>query len=91
MALYRERIAKIARTGPYIYIVPFCSRRGSWAVNYARETCDCPNTSTGGNVHPHLRREDRTRQAPPTGQLLAHEPIQGVLPMRVPTLVEKEK
>ena len=43
LALYRERGAEIERTGPWTYLVPSCTGGGSWAVNYRRETCDCPD------------------------------------------------
>jgi len=43
LALYRERGGEIVRTGPHTYLVPSCSGTGSWAVNYRRETCDCPD------------------------------------------------
>jgi hypothetical protein len=43
LALYRERGAEIERTGPWTYLVPSCTGTGSWAVNYRRETCDCPD------------------------------------------------
>ena len=43
LALYRERGTEIVRTGPHTYLVPSCSGRGSYAVDYASETCDCPD------------------------------------------------
>ena len=43
LRLYRERGAEIERTGPWTYLVPSCTGTGSWAVNYRRETCDCPD------------------------------------------------
>jgi len=43
LTLYRERGAEIGRTGPWTYLVPSCTGTGSWAVNYRRETCDCPD------------------------------------------------
>jgi hypothetical protein len=43
LALYRERSAEIVRTGPHTYEVPSCSGRGPYAVDYERETCDCPD------------------------------------------------
>jgi hypothetical protein len=43
LTLYRERGAEIVRTGPWTYLVPSCTGTGSWAVNYRRETCDCPD------------------------------------------------
>ncbi len=43
LRLYRERGAEIERTGPWTYLVPSCTGTGSWAVDYRRETCDCPD------------------------------------------------
>ncbi len=43
LALYRERGAEIVRTGPWTYLVPSCSGGEPYAVNYRRETCDCPD------------------------------------------------
>ena len=43
LALYRARGVEIVRTGPWTYLVPSCTGTGSWAVNYRRETCDCPD------------------------------------------------
>jgi hypothetical protein len=43
LALYRERGAEIVRTGPWTYLVPSCSGGEPYAVNYKRETCDCPD------------------------------------------------
>ena len=43
LALYRARGAEIVRTGPFTYEVPSCTGRGTYAVDYARETCDCPD------------------------------------------------
>jgi predicted nucleic acid-binding Zn finger protein len=43
LALYRERGAEIVRTGPHTYLVPSCTGRGFYAVDYAAETCDCPD------------------------------------------------
>ena len=48
--LYRERGAEIVRTGPHTYLVPSCTGRGSYAVDYERETCDCPDARR----HPEL-------------------------------------
>ena len=56
LALYRERGAEIERTGPFTYLVPSCtvSEAGSWAVNYRRETCDCPDFERRGQNCKHL-------------------------------------
>jgi hypothetical protein len=43
LELYRTRGAEIVRTGPWTYLVPSCTGAGSWAVNYKRECCDCPD------------------------------------------------
>ena len=43
LALYRTRGHEIVRTGPHTYLVPSCSGGGSYAVDYASETCDCPD------------------------------------------------
>ncbi len=50
LALYRERGAEIVRTGPHTYEVPSCSGRGSYAVDYEAESCDCPDARR----HPEL-------------------------------------
>ena len=43
LELYRTRGREIVRTGPFTYEVPSCTGRGTYAVDYARETCDCPD------------------------------------------------
>jgi len=50
LALYRTRGAEIVRTGPWTYEVPSCSGRGSYAVDYEAESCDCPDARR----HPEL-------------------------------------
>lgn len=50
LALYRERGAEIVRTGPHTYLVPSCTGRGTYAVDYESETCDCPDARR----HPDL-------------------------------------
>ncbi len=50
LALYRTRGAEIVRTGPHTYEVPSCSGRGSYAVDYEAESCDCPDARR----HPDL-------------------------------------
>jgi hypothetical protein len=54
LALYRERGAEIERTGPYTYLMPSCTGTGSWAVNYRRETCDCPDFERCGVACKHI-------------------------------------
>ncbi len=43
LRLFEERGAEIVRTGPWTYLVPSCSGGEPYAVNYRRETCDCPD------------------------------------------------
>ncbi|MBA2617236.1 MAG: SWIM zinc finger family protein [Rubrobacter sp.] len=43
LAPYRERGAEIVRTGPHTYLVPSCSGGEPYAVDYERESCDCPD------------------------------------------------
>ncbi|MEJ7872428.1 MAG: hypothetical protein WKF67_09225 [Rubrobacteraceae bacterium] len=43
LALYRTRGAEIVRTGLHTYEVPSCSGSGPYAVDYERESCDCPD------------------------------------------------
>ena len=43
LALYRTRGAEIVRTGPHTYLVPSCSGGEPYAVDYAEETCECPD------------------------------------------------
>ena len=50
LALYRERGAEIVRIGPWTYEVPSCTGRGTYAVDYAAESCDCPDARR----HPEL-------------------------------------
>jgi hypothetical protein len=54
LALYREHGGEIERTGPYTYLVPSCTGTGSWAVNYRRETCDCPDYERRGVPCKHV-------------------------------------
>ena len=54
LALYRERGAEIVRTGPHTYLVPSMSGGEALAVNYRRETCDCPDFERRGQNCKHL-------------------------------------
>ena len=54
LALYRERGAEIERTGPWTYLVPSMSGGEALAVNYRRETCDCPDFERWGQNCKHL-------------------------------------
>ena len=54
LRLHRERGAEIVRTGPWTYLVPSCTGSGSWAVNYRRESCDCPDYEHRGVPCKHV-------------------------------------
>jgi hypothetical protein len=54
LELFRARGHEIVRTGPWTYLVPSCSGTGSWAVNYRRETCDCPDFEHQGVPCKHV-------------------------------------
>lgn len=43
LELFRSRGHEIRRTGPNTYLVPACSGEGSYLVDYADESCDCPD------------------------------------------------
>lgn len=43
LEFHRARGHEIVRTGRRTYLVPSCSGHGSYAVDYASETCDCPD------------------------------------------------
>ncbi len=44
LALYRDHHHEIERIGEDRYLVPACSARGGfYVVNYAEETCTCPD------------------------------------------------
>ncbi len=54
LALYRERGAEIVRTGPWSYLVPSSSGSEPRAVNYRRESCDCPDHENRGVTCVHI-------------------------------------
>ena len=54
LRLYEERGAEIVRTGPWTYLVPSCTGTDSWAVNYRRESCDCPDFEHRGEPCKHV-------------------------------------
>jgi hypothetical protein len=74
LALYRTRGAEIVRTGPHTYEVPSCSGRGSYAVDYEAESCDCPDARR----HPDLNCKHvlavAVKRAKRRGQSARHTP-----------------
>lgn len=43
LELHETRGSEIVRAGPFTYLVPSCSGGGTYTVDYAEETCDCPD------------------------------------------------
>ncbi len=54
LALVQARGHEIVRTGPWTYLVPSCSGGEPYAVNYRRETCDCPDYERRGVACKHV-------------------------------------
>ena len=43
LELYRTRGHEIRKVAPNVYLVPSCTGRGFYSVDYREETCDCPD------------------------------------------------
>jgi hypothetical protein len=43
LELYRTRGHEIRHAGEDLYLVPSCTGRGFYSVDYREETCDCPD------------------------------------------------
>ena len=43
LELYRTRGHEIRHVGQDLYLVPSCTGRGFYMVDYRQETCDCPD------------------------------------------------
>jgi hypothetical protein len=43
LELYRTRGHEIRHVGQDLYLVPSCTGRGFYSVDYREETCDCPD------------------------------------------------
>lgn len=43
LELYRTRGHEIRKVGEGLYLVPSCTGRGFYSVDYREETCDCPD------------------------------------------------
>ena len=54
LALVQARGQEIVRTGPWTYLVPSMSGGEAHAVNYRRETCDCPAHEHRGVLCAHV-------------------------------------
>jgi SWIM zinc finger len=64
LALYRTRGHEIrqANAGEDLYLVPSCAGRAFYSVDYAEETCDCPD---------FLRRHENCKHILAVGVLVA--------------------
>jgi predicted nucleic acid-binding Zn finger protein len=54
LELYRTRGHEIRRVGQDLYLVPSCTGRGFYSVDYSEETCDCPDFLRRGENCKHL-------------------------------------
>ncbi len=68
LELYRTRGHEIRKVGEHLYLVPSCTGRGFYSVDYREETCDCPDHEIRREnckhilaVGVHLAKRRRTR------------------------------
>jgi hypothetical protein len=54
LALYHERGRDIERSCPDVYLVPSCTGEGVYRVDYAAESCSCPDHEIRGEVCKHV-------------------------------------
>jgi len=54
LELYRTRGHEIRRAGEDLYLVPSCTGRGFYSVDYVEETCDCPDFRHRGENCKHV-------------------------------------
>jgi hypothetical protein len=54
LALYHERGRDIERLTPDVYLVPSCTGEGAYRVDYAAESCSCPDHEVRGEVCKHV-------------------------------------
>ncbi len=54
LELYRTRGHDIRRGGQDLYLVPSCTGRGFYSVDYRKETCDCPDFLRRGENCKHI-------------------------------------
>ena len=72
LELYRTRGHEIRQTAEELYLVPSCTGRGFYSVDYREETCDCPDFRHHGETCKHiyavgisLAKRRRQREASP--------------------------
>ena len=82
LELYHERGRDIERLSPHVYLVPSCSGEGLYRVDYAAESCSCPDHEIRGEVCKHVlavgilrakRRGATLRSLAALEEQLAHE------------------
>jgi hypothetical protein len=54
LELYHERGRDIECISPQVYLVPSCTGEGVYRVDYAAETCTCPDHEIRGKVCKHI-------------------------------------
>jgi hypothetical protein len=54
LELYHERGRDIERVSPDVYLVPSCTGEGVYRVDYAAESCSCPDHEIRGVVCKHV-------------------------------------
>jgi SWIM zinc finger len=54
LELYHERGRGIERITPNLYLVPSCTGEGVYRVDYAAESCSCPDHEIRGEVCKHI-------------------------------------
>jgi predicted nucleic acid-binding Zn finger protein len=54
LELYHERGRDIERISPHVYLVPSCTGEGVYRVDYAAESCSCPDHEIRGEVCKHI-------------------------------------
>jgi hypothetical protein len=52
--LYRHHGRDIERISPDVYLVPSCSGEGTYRVDYAAESCSCPDHEIRGEACKHV-------------------------------------
>jgi predicted nucleic acid-binding Zn finger protein len=70
LELYRTRGHEIRHVDQDLYLVPSCTGRGFYSVDYSEETCDCPDFLRRGENCKHIlavgvlvaKRRSRLRQ-----------------------------
>jgi len=54
LELFRARGHEIRHAGQDLYLVPSCTGRGFYSVDYREETCDCPDHQNRGEHCKHI-------------------------------------